>query len=424
MRYDTVVFDLDGTLVETGKGIAESVQYAVAQMDHSPVEEKMLSRFVGPPLFDAFQEFLDMDDATAETAVTMFRAHYETTGVLNSAVYCGIPNLLRLLKDEGVYLAVATTKPAKIAKRVLGDLGLLQFFDRIAAASPAKHGTDKSELIAEALPAFSRRAAMIGDRCYDMEAAVRNHIDAIGAGWGYAEEGELAASGAGCVASSVEELGDILCEKGHLPVSGYFITIEGLDGSGKTTQINALREYLTTLGYDVRVTREPGGTPLAEEIRAMILDPDKTIDPTTEAYLYAAARAEHVRGVIRPALRAGQVVLCDRYLDSSIAYQGGGRELGGDVIAALNTVATDGVVPDLTLLFTMDPQAAFLRRNNATDLDRLERSGEAFFRRVCDAYAALAAADPGRIRPINASLSIEEVKAASCAEVYKLVTKI
>ena len=128
MRYDTVVFDLDGTLVETGKGIAESVQYAVAQMDHSPVEEKMLSRFVGPPLFDAFQEFLDMDDATAETAVTMFRAHYETTGVLNSAVYCGIPNLLRLLKDEGVYLAVATTKPAKIAKRVLGDLGLLQFF--------------------------------------------------------------------------------------------------------------------------------------------------------------------------------------------------------------------------------------------------------------------------------------------------------
>lgn len=141
----------------------------------------------------------------------------------------------------------------------------------------------------------------------------------------------------------------------------------------------------------------------------------------TEALLYAASRCEHVRRVIRPALEKGQVVLCDRYVDSSLVYQGAGRELGMDKVAQINAPAVDGTMPDLTLLFVVDPQAAFLRRSSATKLDRLERAGEAFFLRVRDAYDLLADTEPQRIRRIDASRDIAEVTAEACGYLDKLL---
>jgi dTMP kinase len=201
---------------------------------------------------------------------------------------------------------------------------------------------------------------------------------------------------------------------------GFFISIEGLDGSGKTTQMNAVASHIRSRGYEVLETREPGGTPISEEIRRLVLDPTKTMCPAAEALLYAAARAEHVREFIRPAIMEGKVVLCDRYVDSSIVYQGAGRELGVDKVMAINAFAIDNLMPDLTLLFVVDAQTAFLRRSSATNLDRLERAGELFFQRVYDAYAKIAQ-DSGRVRCIDACRDIQTVTAEACASVDRLL---
>ena len=131
---------------------------------------------------------------------------------------------------------------------------------------------------------------------------------------------------------------------------GYFITFEGPDGAGKTTQIDLLRKYLLDKGLDVVVTREPGGTPISEAIRGIILDTDHSeMDPITEMYLYAASRAQHVGQLIAPALRQGKIVLCDRFVDSSIAYQGAGRGLGMKMVEEINRAALQGIMPDITL---------------------------------------------------------------------------
>ena len=140
-----------------------------------------------------------------------------------------------------------------------------------------------------------------------------------------------------------------------------FITFEGMDGAGKTTQIRLLQERLEKAGERVAVTREPGGNALAEKIRALLLDPESEMDPLTEAYLYAAARAEHVRRVILPALQRGETVLCDRYLDSSLAYQGYGRGLGEETVRRINAQAVAGCLPDRTYLLRVPEEAAARR---------------------------------------------------------------
>ena len=140
-----------------------------------------------------------------------------------------------------------------------------------------------------------------------------------------------------------------------------FITFEGMDGAGKTTQIRLLQERLEKAGERVVVTREPGGNALAEKIRALLLDPESEMDPLTEAYLYAAARAEHVRRVILPALQRGETVLCDRYLDSSLAYQGYGRGLGEETVRRINAQAVAGCLPDRTYLLRVPEEAAARR---------------------------------------------------------------
>lgn len=183
------------------------------------------------------------------------------------------------------------------------------------------------------------------------------------------------------------------------PARGVFIAFEGVEGSGKSTQIHALAETLRAEGYDVVVTREPGGPPVSERIRDVLLDASAEMGPRTEALLYAAARAEHVDRVIAPALAEGRVVLCDRFLDSSLAYQGFARAVGEPDIAEINRWATGGVVPDAVVLLALDPREGLRRareRAGAAAPDRIEAEALDFHERVRDGYQRLAERDPDR----------------------------
>ena len=191
-------------------------------------------------------------------------------------------------------------------------------------------------------------------------------------------------------------------------LKGVFITFEGLDGCGKSTQMELLAGALRERGYVVMVTREPGGTPLGEAIRDVLLDPRyHGMSARAEALLYAAARAHLVQEVVRPALADGRVVLCDRYLDSSLAYQGFGRDLGTDDIITLNVWATECLFPDLTLFLDLDDSVRSGRL--AAVADRLEAEDDDFHSRVADGYRELVTVYPHRIRRVDASGSEAQV---------------
>ena len=194
-------------------------------------------------------------------------------------------------------------------------------------------------------------------------------------------------------------------------MSGLFVTIEGIDRSGKTTQARMLCE---ALGPRALAAREPGGTQLGERVRDVLKDPGVEMGPEAEALLFAAARAELVARVIRPALAEGRVVVSDRFLDSSLAYQGGARGLGVDRVAAINELSTGGLRPDLTLLLELSTEAAAARGSQD---DRFEQEGEGLQRSVGAAYDELAAAEPGRWRRIDAARDPAEVHADVLAAV-------
>jgi dTMP kinase len=185
-----------------------------------------------------------------------------------------------------------------------------------------------------------------------------------------------------------------------------FVTFEGLDGAGTTTQTELLRQHLEEAGRDVVATREPGGTELGERVRELVLG-ETQIAPWTEAALFAAARAQLVAEVIQPALRRGADVVCDRYLDSSLAYQGLARELGVDRVLALNIDAIRGILPDVTFLLLLDPDEA--RERSGPPADRIEREGEEFLKAVDEAYRELGSIFAGRIVTLDASRSVEDV---------------
>jgi dTMP kinase len=185
-----------------------------------------------------------------------------------------------------------------------------------------------------------------------------------------------------------------------------FVTFEGVDWSGKSTQAALLAGWLAEAGRSVLLTREPGGTPVAEAVREVVLH-GHDMTPWAEAALYAAARADHVEHAIRPALERGEDVVCDRYIDSSVAYQGIGRGLGEDEVRELNLLVTRGLLPDRTFLVLLDPEEA--RRRGAGQPDRIEREGEDFWRRVDDGFRSLAHAFPERIVTVDGSRSPDEI---------------
>ena len=194
-------------------------------------------------------------------------------------------------------------------------------------------------------------------------------------------------------------------------MQGIFISFEGVDGVGKTTQVERLRAYLESKGREVVVTREPGGTGLGQAIRQLLLHgvggEKSDISPRAEALLFAADRAQHVAEVIRPAIERGAVVITDRYLDSSLAYQAGGRELTLEEIKNLSLWATNNLLPDRTYLLDMDPALSHARLQH--EQDRMESAGENFQQRTRQAFLNLAAAEPSRFRVIDASQTVEDV---------------
>lgn len=191
-----------------------------------------------------------------------------------------------------------------------------------------------------------------------------------------------------------------------------FITFEGPDGSGKSTIIKKVYEKLVNDGFDIVLTREPGGTPIAEKIRDIILDNSNVaLDARTEALLYAASRRQHLVEKIRPALKEGKIVLCDRFLDSSLAYQGGGRNLGVQNVLNINLFATENTYPDLTLFFDIDPELGLKRvsQDKKRVADRLDNENENFHEKVYSTFKEIVKTNNQRIITIDASKSIEEV---------------
>jgi dTMP kinase len=189
-------------------------------------------------------------------------------------------------------------------------------------------------------------------------------------------------------------------------VSGLFITLEGIDGSGKSTQARLLTGWLRHAGHSVCPTREPGGTEAGEPIRELLLSPHRSITPEAELLLYLADRALHVESIIRPALARADVVVCERYCDSTLAYQGYGRGLDLELLGRLNTLATGGLSPDLTIVLDITPAHA---RLDAKRRDRLESEGLEFAARVADGFRELARGEPDRTKLVNGSAEVEAV---------------
>ena len=194
-------------------------------------------------------------------------------------------------------------------------------------------------------------------------------------------------------------------------MAGVFITFEGIDGCGKSTQLRLLAGELRARGLEVVTTREPGGTTLGQKLRAALLDVREQVDPLTELLVFAADRAQHVRTLLRPALSANKIVMSDRYADATVAYQGAGRGFKPELISEIIQLATEGLTPDLTLLFdlTVPESAVRTRRRNAKKhSDRLDREHHEFHERVRAAYLEIARANPGRVRLIDARGSVQE----------------
>ena len=201
--------------------------------------------------------------------------------------------------------------------------------------------------------------------------------------------------------------------------TGCFVAFEGGEGAGKSTQSRALADYLEARGHSVRRTREPGGTPAAEAIRAVLLDPANTgLDDRAEALLFAAARGDHAARVIRPALAAGDIVISDRYLDSSVAYQGVARDLGAERVADLSLWATGGLVPDLTIVLDVDPAVGLAR---VVGPDRLESEPVEWHRRVRQAFLEIAAAAPDRYLVLDGTRPVEDLAVEIATVVSDLV---
>lgn len=194
-------------------------------------------------------------------------------------------------------------------------------------------------------------------------------------------------------------------------MAGAFITFEGIDGCGKSTQLRLLASDLRVRRLDVVTTREPGGTTLGQKLRAALLDVQEQVDPLAELLVFAADRAQHVRSLLRPALAGNKIVMSDRYADATVAYQGSGRGFRPELIQEIVQLATEGLVPDLTLLFDLSVAESAVRtrkRVEAKHHDRLDREDAAFHTRVRDAYVEIARANPERVRLIDARGSVQE----------------
>jgi dTMP kinase len=191
-------------------------------------------------------------------------------------------------------------------------------------------------------------------------------------------------------------------------LAGVFITFEGIDRSGKSTQLRMLASELRLRGREVVATREPGGTPLGGLLRQVVLEAEEQVDPMAELLIFAADRAQHVRALVRPALDSGRVVLSDRYADATVAYQGAGRGFPPELVAEVVALATGGLMPEMTLIFDLTVEESLRRGDARKKQDRIDSEEAAFHTRVRDAYLKIAASDPERVRIVDAGGSVQE----------------
>ena len=384
--------------------------------------DDLLRSFIGPPLFESFVRVGMFNDEDAHKAVDLYRERFNVIGWKENSVYPGIPAILKALKKRGAYVAVATAKPIKFSERIIEYFGLAPYIDRLEAISMTEHHADKGVIVRRALPEKYTRACMIGDRATDIIGAIENNIDGIGALYGYGSREELTGAGAFAIADTVEDLWPLLFDEGEEKDEGLFITFEGSDGCGKSTQARLAAKWLAECGYDVVTTREPGGCPISERIREIILDV-KSVGMTEEceALLYAAARAQHVKTVIGPAVKRGAIVLSDRFVDSSVAYQGAGRALGRELIRRINEPAVQGRMPDMTLMYDLPPMKAMQRRLAASEPDRMEMEKQAFVEKVYQGFLEIAKEEPERVVLIDADRPVEEIEMDTRRELIRRI---
>lgn len=417
--YDAVVFDLDGTLFDAEEGIVSSVVKAMKEMGLEIPQGVQLRQVVGPPLRYSFHDLLNVPSERLDEAADRYAHIFRSEGMYRYSVYPGIRTMLRVLKENGIYVALASSKPRDLCEHILRHYGLRHFFDRVIGETDSHAKLGKPEMIRRALPEHYERAAMVGDRLYDMEGAKAAGVDGVGAVYGCGSVEELQNAGATLLVSDADELRELLCPGAAVP-RGFFLSMEGPDGCGKTTQANLLEQSLRQLGFDLVRTREPGGCPISEKIRQIILDTENAeMCGTCEALLYAASRAQHVHQVIRPAVEAGKVVLSDRFVDSSVAYQGGGRAMGVDMIRQINEPAVDGMLPDATVYLAIDHTTAMNRRLSASRPDRLELESGAFHGRVQAAYEELIDRDRQRFIVVSGDQPVEEIARQVLRQVLK-----
>ena len=417
--YDAVVFDLDGTLFDAEEGIVSSVVKAMKEMGLEIPQGAQLRQVVGPPLRYSFHDLLNVPSERLDEAADRYAHIFRSEGMYRYSVYPGIRTMLRVLKENGIYVALASSKPRDLCEHILRHYGLRHYFDRVIGETDSHAKLGKPEMIRRALPEHYWRAAMVGDRLYDMEGAKAAGVDGVGAVYGCGSVEELQNAGATLLVSDADELRELLCPGAAVP-RGFFLSMEGPDGCGKTTQANLLEQSLRQLGFDLVRTREPGGCPISEKIRQIILDTENAeMCGTCEALLYAASRAQHVHQVIRPAVEAGKVVLSDRFVDSSVAYQGGGREMGVEMIRQINEPAVDGMLPDATVYLAIDHTTAMNRRLSASRPDRLEMESGAFHGRVQAAYEELINRDRQRFIVVSGDQPVEEIARQVLRQVLK-----
>ena len=417
--YDAVVFDLDGTLFDAEEGIVSSVVKAMKEMGLEIPQGAQLRQVVGPPLRYSFHDLLNVPSERLDEAADRYAHIFRSEGMYRYSVYPGIRTMLRVLKENGIYVALASSKPRDLCEHILRHYGLRHFFDRVIGETDNHAKLGKPEMIRRALPEHYWRAAIVGDRLYDMEGAKAAGVDGVGAVYGCGSVEELQNAGATLLVSDADELRELLCPGAAVP-RGFFLSMEGPDGCGKTTQANLLEQSLRQLGFDLVRTREPGGCPISEKIRQIILDTENAeMCGTCEALLYAASRAQHVHQVIRPAVEAGKVVLSDRFVDSSVAYQGGGRAMGVDMIRQINEPAVDGMLPDATVYLAIDHTTAMNRRLSASRPDRLEMESGAFHGRVQAAYEELINRDRQRFIVVSGDQPVEEIARQVLRQVLK-----
>ena len=422
LTYDAVIFDLDGTLTDSRPGIFACTEYALKKMGLPVPPEETLRRFLGPPLAESYMKYCGMTEEQASYATDLYRERYIPIGWKENSVYPRIRALLSALKERGAYLAVATGKPEHTSVDILRYFDLLQYFDAVAGPTPGELHADKGTLIRRVLPE-GRKSVMIGDIAGDIKGAQDAGIDSIAALYGYGDKAETLAQGPTHAAETTQALCDLLCPDMPAP-KGYFIALEGGDGCGKSTQSKALGERLTQFGYTVRRTREPGGCPIAEEIRKIVLaKEDGGMCAETEALLFAAARAQHVKEVILPAVKNGEIVLCDRFVDSSLVYQGIARGLGLSWVREINRVAYREGVPDVTLYLRMDHEAALARRLAVSQPDRIEQAGDSFHARTQAGFEQLYREAPDRFLTVNAAQKPEEVMEEAFQQLFERMIK-